>query len=355
MRLSEFRFAGLVSAAMVGALVLIAVMWRLPLRDPDSSVGAMYILLPLIVVGAIAVDILPRAATRWWRSTVGPRGALVGVARERWSLNHLLFTVVGLGTWYVGYVAFRNLKSYVPFVNDNLYDRELAALDRVAFLGSDPADVLHAVLGTGWAAHFLSFVYVLWIALLPTSLAIALVWSGRGRAGAWWVTAVSVNWALGVTAYYLVPSLGPAYSAPHDFEGLPDTWVSSLVSSMMEDRREQLADPWAAEAVQSIAAFASLHVAITVTACLMAHLLGFHRWAKAALWVFLGLTELSTMYFGWHFFVDTIGGAVLGAAAVWLAAVGTGNHVHGWPRLAAQPAAEATAKSQVRKSRSRVA
>ena len=49
--------------------------------------------------------------------------------------------------------------------------------------------------------------------------------------------------------------------------------------------------------------------------------------------MFLVLTWLATLYFGWHFFVDTLGGVVLGVAAVWLAAIATGNSVRGFPRL----------------------
>jgi len=57
------------------------------------------------------------------------------------------------------------------------------------------------------------------------------------------------------------------------------------------------------------------------------------RWIRVTSWVFLVLTVLSTIYLGWHFSLDAIGGAVLGAIAVWAAALGTGNHVGGRPRL----------------------
>ena len=45
---------------------------------------------------------------------------------ERWNRDQIVFTLSGLVTWYVAYVAFRNLKSYVPFVTDRLWDTELA-------------------------------------------------------------------------------------------------------------------------------------------------------------------------------------------------------------------------------------
>lgn len=329
---ADFRFAGLTAGVLLVAMVVISLVWDLPVRDPDG-VAQTYVLLPLIVIAAILVDVVPRAL---WRSRRSPGRAgreIVAVTRQRWPWSHLRFALTGLFTWYLSYAAFRNLKSYVPFVNDRLYDRSLGRLDRVLLLGNDPASVLHGVFGTGWAAYLFSFVYVAWIALVPTSLAIALVWSRRPRAGAWYVTAIAVDWALGVAVYFVVPSLGPAYSSPGDFASLPHTWVTGLVGEMMEDRQSVLRDPFATHQVQTIAAFASLHVAIAVTACLMTHLLGLPRLVRIVAWVFLALTEVATMYFGWHFFVDTLAGALLGAAAVWIAALGTGNHRHGVPVL----------------------
>ena len=49
---------------------------------------------------------------------------------------------------------------------------------------------------------------------------------------------------------------------------------------MIQDRYAVLYDPFATHAVQTIAAFASLHVGIMVTVCLMAELLGMKRWIR---------------------------------------------------------------------------
>jgi membrane-associated phospholipid phosphatase len=94
---------------------------------------------------------------------------------------------------------------------------------------------------------------------------------------------------------------------------------------MMQERHEVLVNPFTTDAVQTIAAFASLHVGMCVTMLLMAELLRLQRPLRIFLWVFLGLTVLATVYLGWHYFVDTLGGAVLGVAGVWIAALGTGN------------------------------
>ena len=49
-------------------------------------------------------------------------------------------------------MTYRNLKSFLPFVIETKYDRELHLLDHALFFGHDPATVLHTVLGTGIAA-----------------------------------------------------------------------------------------------------------------------------------------------------------------------------------------------------------
>ena len=148
--------------------------------------------------------------------------------RERWPWEHTRFALIGLGAWYLTYAAFRNLKSFVPFVNRSLWDSTLENLDRIMFFGHDPATVLHHVFGTGWAAQFFSFVYVAWIVLVPVSLVVALVWSRDRIGGAWYVTAVAVDWVLGVATYFVVPTLGPVYAQPQDFTALPHTYVTTL-------------------------------------------------------------------------------------------------------------------------------
>jgi hypothetical protein len=77
--------------------------------------------------------------------------------------------------------------------------------------------------------------------------------------------------------------------------------------------------------VQNIAAFASLHVAITVTAVIIAWRVGLSRWVRQGLLLFLGLTVLATVYLGWHYLVDAFGGFVVGALAAYLAAVAMGS------------------------------
>jgi membrane-associated phospholipid phosphatase len=46
---------------------------------------------------------------------------------------------------------------------------------------------------------------------------------------------------------------------------------------------------------------------------------------RAALWVFVVLTAIATVYFGWHYVVDVIAGFAVGGLSVWLAALAVGR------------------------------
>src|SRR5919112_1376148 len=338
MRAGGFRFAVVLSLALAAAAVAVALTYHLPIRDPDGAGVPTYVRLPVILFLAFLTDVAPRAAWRG-RSLVGFPRTLLSVVRERWPWEHTRFALVGLGAWYLTYAAFRNLKSFVPFVNRSLWDDALERFDRILWLGHDPATVLQAVFGTGWAAHFFSFVYVAWIVFVPVSLVVALVWSRDRAGGAWYVTAVAVDWVLGAATYFLVPSLGPVYTQPQDFSDLPHTYVWTLQESMIQDRYTVLHDPFGTHAVQTIAAFASLHVGIMVTVCLIVRLLGMRRWIQVSMWSFLAVTVVATVYRGWHYFADALAGAALGATAGWIAALGTGNHDRGRLRVAGRTVA----------------
>lgn len=304
--------------AVTTALVL-----DLPFRDPDGVAGPAYVRLPGIVLAFFVADVVPRAILRA-RGLRGFRPALADVVGERWNRRRTVLVAVGLAGFYATYVSYRNLKGALPFVRERLYDRALLDLDRAMAFGHDPSTVLHDLLGTGAAAHLLSAVYLLFLAFVPLSLGAALVWARSVLTGAFYVTALSLNWLLGAASYYLVPSLGPVFVRPALFADLPRTGVTALQESLLETRLEVLNAPEVATTIQGIAGFASLHVSIVFTGALVAHRLGLHRVVRWVMWLFLALTILSTVYFGWHYVIDAVAGLGIGAFAVWLAARATG-------------------------------
>ena len=323
----------LLAVASAGSAVVAAAALDLPLRDPDNAAGPMYVRLPAVVALLMAIDVLPRALARR-RAGLRFAQATRDVVLERWSRPRLKLVVVGLVSFYLTYVGYRNLKAFLPFAREGTADEALLALDASLGLGSAPATALHALLGTGIAAHVLSTVYVAFIAFVPVSLGVALVWSRRLRSGYLYVTVLCLNWMLGALSYYLLPSLGPVFAQPQLFADLPATHVTQLQEMLVSDRRIVLGDPQASGPGHGIAGFASLHVSIVFSAALVAHRLGLAPLVRRGLWLFLVLTILATVYFGWHYIVDDVAGLLIGALAVWLGAQATGHQ----PAAASRPA-----------------
>jgi membrane-associated phospholipid phosphatase len=315
-----------VVVALVSGAVAVgcALYLGLPLRDPDGFLGPTYVRLPVIVALMLAVDVLPRALRRA-RSVRTAAEQILAIARDRWPWRRLRPALVGLLAFYGTYVSYRNLKNFLPLLRHDLVDQELTDLDRVMAGGVPPAQLLHDILGTGVTAHVLSWVYLAFLMFVPASLAVALVSRGRSREASWYVTALCLNWSLGTVSYYILPSMGPVYSQPELFWNLADTGTSQLQNSLLVSRWLVIADPQATDRIQSIAAFASLHVSIVFTAALIGQLVLPSRAARAVLWIYFTLTLTATIYFGWHYIVDDIGGLALGGISVLIAAWGTGR------------------------------
>jgi hypothetical protein len=288
--------------------------------DPDHVGARRLAVVWGFAAALVLVDIAARAGRRMhtWRPSMR---AMRDVRRERWTRHRGIAVTSALVGFYVTYVAYRNLKSIVPLLRpDELYDKELAYADRIFFgFGTDPAELLHSVLGTGVATQVLSTVYVTFVFLLPLSLAVALVFAPNLRGGLFFATALAANWGLGAASYLILPARGPIYYVPGDFDHLPDSHASYLQGLLLDERREFLADPHAPGAAQNIAAFASLHCSLLFTAALAAHLLGMGRALRIALWVLFVVSAVATVHLGWHYVVDDVAGIGIGLIALGIA------------------------------------
>ncbi len=323
------------AAACAIAMFLTANAENLPIHDPDGVGGPPLVRLSAILSIFIALDVLPRALWRARLAPLGVLGNLRDVIRERWAGRRLGYVLVGLFSFYITYVAYRNFKGFLPFLRPGSHDTTLLELDRDIFFGHDPAQLLHSLLGTGIANSGLSVLYVFFLAFVPISLAAALVWFGDTRHGLWYATALCVNWVLGAASYYLIPAMGPAFVAPELFSDLAPTASSSLQHALWVERLNVLygsAPGPAKDVVQSIAAFASLHVSVTLTAALVAQRLRANLWLRRALWIYFSLTAVATIYLGWHYVTDDVAGVIIAFVAVAIGALATGHHP--WKRVA---------------------
>ncbi len=316
----------------------------LPLRDPEGFLGPAYVRLPALGILFIGGGLLVQAFVQK-RTFRGLWSRVVTIVRNEWGWSRLLHAALGLIAFYVSYVSYRNLKSFLPIVREEvLYDADLMQLDRWLFFGHYPALVLHSVLGTGFIALILSTIYVSYLMLTPVSLAAVLVLNKDLSLGAWYATALSLNWILGVASYYMIPTLGPIFANQSLFSDLPgDSGVAALQQSLAHARYAVLSDPWATETIHGIAGFASLHVSVVLTACLFFQIVGLNKWLMRALWVYFTGTVLATVYFGWHYVLDDIGGVVIAVLSIAIGAAVTGNWGYRKKRKAALAARAAEA------------
>ncbi len=298
-----------------------------PLRDPDGFLGPAWVRLPMLCLGAFVIDIVPRTL---WRARgrfrrLRPEARLL--VREHWTRERITLVVLGLICFYVTYVSYRNLKNFLVFVRGQKTsdgDYELHKLDRFLLFGNDPGVVLHTLLGTSVSAQVLSVIYLFFLPMVPISVTVWLVWSRNVSFGYWFVTAQCIAWTLGTASYYMIPTMGPNFAFEWIYQDVNSTGAGDLVNALWWGRYNVRFDPLTS-GVQSVAGFASLHVAITLLMALIGQYTLRHRVLKIILWVYMGLTVLSTTYFGWHYIADDIAGALIAFVAFYLGGIATGQ------------------------------
>jgi hypothetical protein len=324
------------NALAIGACAVVAsVVLDKRLSDPEGSfLGPSYIRLPLLLFGALLLDLLPRIA---WEAKFIP-GRIPGVVRNRlrthWDRERMTLVSLGIICFYVVYVSYRNLKSFLPFVLPDpsappgkfkalSYDHELNLIDRALFFGHQPAAVVQGLLGENIAAHLLSYIYLWFLPLVPLAVTAWLVWSRNMSFGYWFVTSQCIAWTLGTISYYALPTLGPGIAYPQYYTEVP-TPATALMDSLVNGRQQVLYGGIDG-AVQSIAGFASLHTAITLLVALMVQYTLQSRWLKIVFWVNFAITVVATIYFGWHYVADDVAGVMIALVSFYLGGLASGQ------------------------------
>ncbi|MFT4262656.1 MAG: phosphatase PAP2 family protein [Nocardioides sp.] len=317
----------LVNAVGIGvAAVIVSIVTDRPLVDPDGSfLGPTWLRLPLLLGGAILLDILPRTL---WLSRFRP-SAMLPVAQARlrthWNRERLTLVVVGILAFYIVYVSYRNLKSALPALISAQYDHELHLIDRAILFGHEPGVLMQDIFGTSVSAWVLSLVYIWFLSLVPICVTIWCVWSRNLAYGYWFVCSQALAWTLGTISYYALPTIGPGLQYPQIYATLAQTPTSDLMHSLVLARQSMLWDAQSTTA-QTVAGFASLHCAITLLITLMVQYTLPWAWLKVVAWINLVLTVCATLYFGWHYISDDVAGIMIGLVSFYLG--GLVSHQH---------------------------
>lgn len=315
------------TAAIMGILaIIVSNHYDRPLLDPEGKfLGPSWARLPLLLLGAVLLDLLPRTL---WSSRMKP-AEMPAIVRERlrrhWGRERVTLVVLGIVCFYVTYVSYRNLKSCLPIARpDAEYDRELMYLDRVLFFGHDPAVVLHTILGQDASAHFLSSIYLWFLPLVPLALTAWLVWSRNISFGYWFATSQCVAWSLGTLSYYALPTKGPGFEYFSRYKDLASTPTTDLMNALAADRVDVI-HGGVTGVVQSVAGFASLHCAITLLVALMVQFTLRSKILKWVFWTNFAITVVATLYFGWHYVADDVAGIMIAFVSFYVGGIATGQ------------------------------
>ncbi|MFT4298613.1 MAG: phosphatase PAP2 family protein [Aeromicrobium sp.] len=322
LRRNPYTFVGIVSLGIAATALYFSFDLGKKIVDPEGFLGPAYVRLPGLTLLFFAAGIVPQAMHRY-----GVRRTFWGireVIRTDWTWARFTYIALGLLSFYTCYVSYRNLKSYLPDLRPPNWDTKLDTFDHWLFFGNYPSDLLHDVLGTGIIAQIIAVIYVSYLMLIPITLGAYLVLNKNVSIGAWYATALSLNWVLGTISYYILPTVGPAFNAPTRFYEIQNTPAGELQRSLFRAGRDYIENP-NSTSVYGIAGFASLHVSVVFTACLFFHMTKIHLVLRTVAWTYFVGTLIATIYFGWHYMSDDIAGLLIGVIAVWVGAWATGN------------------------------
>src|SRR6185436_11012397 len=116
----HFTWRALAGAPVVAVVLLVAAVIAcaeagVSFRDPDNVAAQYVVLVGAGVALLVAIDVALRAAQR--TGTRRPtREAMRAVRRERWTPRRAAAVAIALVSFYVTYLAYRNLKAIVPFL-----------------------------------------------------------------------------------------------------------------------------------------------------------------------------------------------------------------------------------------------
>lgn len=237
----------------------------------------------------------------------------------------------GLVILFINLSIYSNIKARIPAINPEIGDALFIELDSLMF-GTSSAQVLETYTKThpgfaGWLSKvyrhdYLWMVVLLWVAYVRRD----------GRALRWILGATSMTYLVAILVTVVHPSYGPFFLEPDRFAWVNDTGVGGPQRALKRFYRASMikleaGKPLTAKTFHGIAAFPSLHVGhMVVMGVISMRLLPWY-----ALWM-LGMTLvtwIATIAFGWHYWVDALGGAVIALVCTefvwWLIRRGPGS------------------------------
>lgn len=232
------------------------------------------------------------------------------IAQLRRDLPVLAPVVVGISLVALQIGALNWTKSMIPLVTTFWADELLASADRVLFR-ADPWIFLHFMpvplideLYSAWAP--IKFITILVIMFLPSSPL-------KARA----LAAYFLTMFFGLIGQYTLPSAGPIFyerlGLGDNFSAIPVPPITQLAS----DYLWQAYIKGGGDVGTGISAFPSMHVAIALWIALSVQ--SFNQRMGYIAHTYFAVICFGSVYLGWHYAMDGIGGSFIAMAAWWIA------------------------------------
>lgn len=290
---------------------------RLPIRYPVllTLQQALQSFWPFLALSLLACAIAAYV-TRDRKGGWSPFAGTSNLARPAYWFELLQISAV----WIVTLVLHFLLKSSLFLINPRNYDHGLAVLDETLFFGISPSRFFVALFDNPVVYRFFdlyySFIYFV-IFLVYTSVILGIA---RDQMRRTFATAFTMLWVLGFAAYVGVPSWGPVFIHPEDFESALDHMPGTVhvQTQLYNETAALIRDPKAPRIVRygGIAAFPSLHVAV-LTLFSIATMQISRRWGYWT-WLLTLIMLLGSVVTGYHYLIDGYAGIAIGLLVFWV-------------------------------------
>jgi membrane-associated phospholipid phosphatase len=229
--------------------------------------------------------------------------------------------------WWIVFTAHFLVKISIHLLNPAVFDPLLWRYDRWLCLGWDPVPGILKIVTAASALRALDLIYstiypLTFIVFPPLLMVLGRTRSDRVR----FMTAFILVWLTGGILYVAFPSWGPVFTKTALFENtlphMPHT--VGVQRELYVELKAVLETPMGPRPYRygGVAAFPSLHLALMTLYTLAA-------WRVSRGWgvltaLFTAAMFVGSMVTGYHYFTDSVAGAVLGAVLFYLAGRWTG-------------------------------
>jgi hypothetical protein len=274
-----------------------------------KALRALPILLQIALVVLLARGLLSGSASPL-RSVIAPLRARFG---SPLLIASAITPLIAIPFMFSGFGVFKMLLPYYfPFSWDDAF----AGADRLLFLGHQPWELTHALLGAPALTVAIDRLYTIWVILLSVAIVGFAVFAPRYDRARFFLSFTAAWILLGVIGAWLTSSAGPCYAAQigassaGEFAPLMARLRhisdnhSILGAVMWQDMLWEAHDSRRYGFGMGISAMPSLHNAISVLYALALARFG-RRYAVGG-WLFALLIFIGSIHLGWHYAVDGI-------------------------------------------------